>query len=700
MSNLSSTFRRLPILKYLIPVIAGIIYQLYFPVKQDFILIALSIALFFLLSFSIYYRLKILRLPLLWGIASTFVFFSIGLWTTCLKQEEVRIDDDYIRSSAFIATIDDTPVQKSSGLTLNVNVNSICVESAWKSCNVKCLLTIKNDSAKQFEVGDNLLVNSRMTEPSGISFPMQFDFRKYLKLKGIPLVAYARQGEVAMLPEKSKSIAYVLLHIRKLMLDKIATDGFEKREQAVLSSLLLGFMGDLDPDLKNAYSTAGVMHILSVSGLHVGIVYLFLMSILFFLKRNKKLDLLRYTLAIAGIWFYALISGFSTPVIRSATMFSFIAMGQFVNRQSNPLNNLAISALLILLVNPFQLYDVGFQLSYTAMAGIFLFYQPIYQSISIDNWWLDKIWELVAVSLAAQLATMPITLYYFHTFPVYFLLANLVIVPLSSIILYLGIFLMLFSFWNIVATWIAFILNYILFGLNWLVLTIEKLPYASISNIYMDGLNMFLLFIIILSLTYIMINKDLRMVNLVFASTLVLTCNLSFAHIEAIHNKNLIVGKIGQTPVISIVEGNKIIHITTSDKTDLLQKNLKNFNIVKLISKEEIIDIKAVKAKTEIVVNGIRIYRESENDYMIGFENRCIYVTNNKALSMPENDRLILVINSPDVLKKINPMKLINLQIIALNDRNPTNRIGSTGNDSIYKNAYFVNRQGAFLIEL
>jgi competence protein ComEC len=700
MEKLRWLFRSIPMLKYLFPLVGGIVFQLCFQVALDVIISSFLVFFLLLIIFSIYYKSHIKRQPIFLGVTIILIFFTIGQWTTFQEQGKVKVENNYINATAFIANVDDTPVQKTNGLSIYTKVNAICVDNCWKRCNTKCLLTIRNDSSGKIEPGDQLLIESRLIEPSVANFPMQFDFKKYLRLKGIPLVAYAEKDKISVLPDKEQSIVYRLLHIRKLLLNKLENNVFEKREKAVLSSLLLGFTGNLDPELKNAYATAGVMHILSVSGLHVGIVYLFLMAVLFFLKRNRKLDLLRYVLVIIGIWFYALISGFSTPVIRSATMFTFIAVGQFVNRQGNPLNNLCISAILILLVTPFQLCDVGFQLSYTAMAGIFLFYEPIRNSISINNWLLEKIWELIAVSFAAQLATLPITLYYFHTFPIYFLLANLIIVPLSTIILYMGIFLLLFSFWNLIATWIAFLLKYILLGLNWFVLSIDKWPYASLSDIYMDNVNLVFLYFIIFSIVYILVNKDLRLINILLFSILVFTCNLSNAEIQCKTNKQLIVSKVGQTPIISIINRGKIIHITSFDKTDFLLKNTKNFKTVNLISNEHVINMQSVKVESDTTIYGIKIYRGIDNNYFVEFENKYVYVANNIELSKPLDDRFILVVNSLNVLKKINPENLMSLRIVALDDRLHTDNGYNELYSSVLKNTYFVDNQGAFLIEL
>jgi competence protein ComEC len=218
--------------------------------------------------------------------------------------------------------------------------------------------------------------------------------------------------------------------------------------------LLIGYTNDLDKDLVQMYSNTGVVHIIAISGMHLGLIYLILGWILSKIPGVQKSAILQYILILSCLWIFSLLTGAGASVIRAAVMFSFILTGKTFSKASSIYNSLAAAAFVMLLYNPFYLWDVGFQLSYLAVIGILVFQKPIYHLIYIKHPWIDKIWELSAVSMAAQLLTFPICIYYFHQFPNLFLISNLVAVPLSSIILFAEIILLALA-------WMPWVANYI-----------------------------------------------------------------------------------------------------------------------------------------------------------------------------------------------------------------------------------------------
>lgn len=195
-----------------------------------------------------------------------------------------------------------------------------------------------------------------------------------------------------------------------------------------------------------AYSKTGTMHVLSVSGMHVGIVFLVLSFLFKPLDKFHALSYFRIFLIVPAIWFYAMISGFSSPVCRAALMISLVVIGKVLHRNLNSYHIIAISAFFLLLYNPFFLFDVGFQLSYLAVFGLVYFHPKLYQLFHFHNKIFDYLWSYCALSIAAQLATFPLGLYYFHQFPLYFLLSNLLILLPVTLIMYLGILLLFIPF--------------------------------------------------------------------------------------------------------------------------------------------------------------------------------------------------------------------------------------------------------------
>jgi competence protein ComEC len=206
----------------------------------------------------------------------------------------------------------------------------------------------------------------------------------------------------------------------------------------VAEALLLGIKDDLDDSVSDAYSTSGTLHVLAVSGLHVALIFAILGKILHGLYSVRFGSITALSIQIGATWFYAVLSGFSPSIIRAAVMLSLISIGKNMKRRPSSGNMLLASAFFILIADPDSLFDLGFQLSYLAVTGIIYLAEPIENLILVKYRLLSLLWESASVTIAAQLFTTPLILYHFGRFPIYFLLANLTIVPWSSLILYAG----------------------------------------------------------------------------------------------------------------------------------------------------------------------------------------------------------------------------------------------------------------------
>jgi competence protein ComEC len=565
MITLAREFRKTPFLKLVIPFIAGIICQLLFPFNWMTIFVLLILAMSALITLSLIHFPENYSYGFAWGIVLFVLLFIIGSYVTAIRIEKSKLPDNILAADASIIEITDLPVVNTKSFKAAAKIIAYRYQSQWYSSKAKCNIYIAIDSASNnIRTGDKLLVNVKFRQIDGPISPYQFDYKKYFYYKGIQLQLFTHKENIINLPGDNNSLQARILKIRHFLVNKFNSPIIDKREKAVISALVLGFTGDLDPELKNAYARAGVMHILSVSGMHVGIVYIFLLYLLFFLDKTRKLKIIKAAIIICGIWFYALITGFSPPVIRSAAMLSFFAAGQAINRNSNGFNTLAASAFIILLCNPFQITDIGFQLSYSAIAGILLFYEPIYHAWTPALHIADKIWALVAVSIAAQLGTLPLSLFYFHQFPTFFIPTNLVIVPLSGLIIYGGLTLLIFSFWSPAGFIISFLLKYMLISLNWLVVTVENIPGSSIQNIYLSIPDAIIVAIIII-IVAAWIKNHLKLYIVLF-----LVCVFTFATFRAgrlISNENqkiLIVHNTSNYNAITIINHHECLTISDS----------------------------------------------------------------------------------------------------------------------------------------
>jgi len=287
--------------------------------------------------------------------------------------------------------------------------------------------------------GDKIWINTRLQPISGPINPHEFDYRSFMTNRGISHQVYINDQKQYAFASASTDWTAVFTSSRDFLQAELNKLPLEKDRISVISALLLGQKQTLDPDLGKSFAAAGAMHVLAVSGLHVGLIFLILSKILFFFERVKNGPWVKAAILILLLWLYAGITGFSPSVLRATTMFTAIAIAQASTRRTNIYNTLAFSAIALVIVNPRIIYEVGFQLSYLAVVGI-VFLQPrIYGWINSKNWLIDKAWQISSVSIAAQIATFPLSLYYFHMFPSYFLISNLIVIPLTGVVLSLGL---------------------------------------------------------------------------------------------------------------------------------------------------------------------------------------------------------------------------------------------------------------------
>ncbi|MCI5058962.1 MAG: ComEC/Rec2 family competence protein, partial [Flavobacteriales bacterium] len=338
------------------------------------------------------------------------------------------------------------------------------------------------------------------------------------------------------------------LELRKGFISTLSKNGLKGDELAIASALVLGFKEYLTEPLKRSYASAGAMHVLAVSGLHVGIIYLLLRSLLFFLKRLRYGKYLQALISLLVLWAYALLTGLSPSVIRAATMFSFFALGDVLNRKSNIYNVLAASAFLILLINPYMIMEVGFQLSYMAVLGIVYVQPRLYSLIKLDHisftplqWLLDKIWALTSVSIGAQLGTFPLSLLYFHQFPSYFVFSNLIVIPAAVLILYLGVSALLTGFIPFLSKFLTMLLHHVISLLNWSVAFIDQLPNSIIYGISISILETWLIYgIIISSLFFFHFKRAKQLFAILVFSMCILFIDFHEDH-KILHSESVVV---------------------------------------------------------------------------------------------------------------------------------------------------------------
>lgn len=438
------------------------------------------------------------------GFILALIMFAFGLeWSYRHdhRNHPQHITHFYNGSEPVLVRIKSAVEARPNSYKALAEVVAVETDSIWLKSNGNVLLYFSRDSlAERLEYGDRLLIFSRLNRPSPPANPGEFDYRRFLANKNIFFQSFVRQDEWIVAGRGyGNALVKMALNLRDTFIRVFEKNGIDGRDFAVATALVLGMSDYLDNDTRSQFSTAGAMHVLCVSGLHVGIIFLVLNSMLFFLNRNKYTRLLRALLLLAGIWFYALLTGLAPSVLRASTMFSFVIVGMSMNRRADIYNSLTASAFVLLLFNPFLIREVGFQLSYTAVIAIVSIQPRLYQLWRPKGWLPDKIWAITTVSIAAQLGTAPLGLYYFHQFPNYFIITNLIVIPLATLILYTGFLTVIFSFIPWLSGWISWALVALLKVMNFSVSFIDSLPYSATTGLFISMVEMLILFAVILA---------------------------------------------------------------------------------------------------------------------------------------------------------------------------------------------------------
>lgn len=446
----------------------------------------------------------------------------------------------------------------------------------WYSIDGKVLVYLeKNSITGSLEPGDLLIFQSSLQVIEGPANPMEFDFRRYCQSFGISWKTYLRNDQWKKL---SKKASFFSLSGAEWIRMKLINHMEQKnlRYESLINSLLLGYREGLSAEQQQYFAASGAMHILAVSGLHVAIIYGTLVFIIsgFFRKKSGYVLLL----PLPVIWAYALITGMTPSVARAAIMISMYVISGFLNRQTESLNIILSSGFFMILAKPSVIPQVSFQLSYAAVIGISVVFQGLYRKTKTGNWLLNQIISISCLSIAAQLFTFPLSMFYFHQFPNYFLITNIIAVPLSGIILIAGFIFWAFSFSMSISSIIALIMDKLTGLLDNFTKIMGTLPFSSTVNISIDGYEVLIIYIIIFFLVGYFRTKQI--INLYFALICaVLICgDICRDKIRQSANKEIIVLSVQGTTAINLISGP--LNMVITDDTSLVSRSRIRFHSV------------------------------------------------------------------------------------------------------------------------
>ena len=567
------------------------------------------------------------------GIATFLVAFLIGVFTL-VSNNQTRNKLHYIhfistQKKNYTATI--TLKEKLKNTFVNNRYVAQMITLNGKESFGKVLLNIKKDqSIPNLEIGSTLKIEGYFYKNRSPNNPNQFDYGSYLENRQIYGQFYTSASDIKLSSVVKKSIAYYASLWRNRIIKNLEKNHFHKSELSVVIALLLGQQQDISPEVVKDYQYAGAVHVLSVSGLHVGFILLFITYLLKPFPNTRTGSILKLIIVITFLWAFGILAGLAPSVVRSVTMFSFVAIGMYLRRSINIYNTLAVSALLILLFQPSFLFDVGFQLSYVALYFI-VWLQPFLASAWNPKYIiLRQFWEIITVSFAAQIGTLPISIYYFHQFPGLFFVTNIVILPGMSLILGLGVIVMFLAALDWVWMPLLKSLECCIWALNKIIAWVASFENFVFKDIPLHYFSMWGLYLVIFS-SFIWMKKPSyrKFIVTLFALIIlqIIAIPIKYTNEKA---EEFIVFNKQRTSIFTERIGDKVTVFTSEN----LENNA-NSNLV---------------LKSYLVANYCSIQKKKNIPNLLYFKNKKILIIDSSGAYLEkERPDILLLINSPKI---------------------------------------------------
>ncbi len=579
-----SIWSKYPFVRMLLPLALGIWCFVFLPAfRMPLSALAVVALVLFALGVVTVFVLKSYRFK--WVVGTVLVSYLFMIGYVLASVQEAENQKDYYRNHQldaryYVARVFDYPTERTNAIRTVLELEyqfGDSLPSRYVEGKVMAYFP-KSESAFALRYGDLIAIPAPIREVSPPLNPGEFDYRVYLSRKGITGQTYLKDEDWIDLQVHNANPLYSFSYrFRDILLKSLQDNGLTNDELGVAAAVLLGYNEYLANEMRNKYVAAGSMHILCVSGMHVGIIYLFASFLLGFLNRKRWQKMLKNTLLLALVWFYAFIAGLSPSILRSSLMISFVIIGEMIQRKGFAINSIAVSAFILLCINPYNLLEMGFLLSYSAVIGIVVLQSPIYHLFFVKNRVLDKAWDITAVALAAQIATMPFTLFYFNQFTTYFWLSNLFMTPISFIVVVSGMVLLLVSWIPYVNALVGYLVWGAIYVMNWVVAWIESLPLSIVKGVHISEFEFSLLLLAFLLLLLMVTLRKRRMLIAMLSALLLLMVSVTVRVYQSDSQSGMTVFSLRSHTAIDFVKGGE--HLLLTDSTLMADESTVDYSL-------------------------------------------------------------------------------------------------------------------------
>lgn len=601
----------IPVLKVLLAFTVGVVAYDYFTISAFQLGIGTLVAI--ILSFSFHLiglGKRITALPFI--VSMLFLFTSLG-YLSRLRTDDLTDTNHYTQL--------DTPAIQTLLVSIKEQLKPTRYQDKFiaevhtigsRASAGDILLNISKDSLAQAPlIGDWFHIRTAILPVPQPKNPYQFDYGKYLERKQMYGQLSVRYSDIIRSSKNSSGPRVWSSRFRESVQDSLHAQSFSTKQLAIIEALVLGQKQGIDKEISSQYAAAGMMHILAVSGLHVGIILLIL-RFMFRPMTSRKLRWLKSLLIICLIWSFAFVTGLSPSVLRAATMFSFLEFGEAIGGKRKTQDAVLASALFLLLYDPLLIYQVGFQLSYLAVMAI-LWIQPWLASFwEPANYILRKVRDAASVTIAAQLGVMPLSLFYFHQFPGLFIISNVLIIPFLGIILGGGILVSLLAFVGMLPEWLIISYGSIINAMNGYIGWVAGQEAFIAKHISISPLLMMLFYVFLISLFAFLMKFSWRRFIIVSLSVLMVTGVLLFEKRSPPSSQLAILNKSRST-IVTQWNGNEL-KIFENDTTFNVERDTRitayrNALSINDIEVDSLSSYFRFKQKEILVVDSLGIYQ-------------------------------------------------------------------------------------------
>ena len=589
MNSLRSIWNQMPAIRLLIPFIAGIILCIENPeaalypvwIAVALLIVAVSIIIYVNVTDS---AVRVYKWRYTCGVAVSVVMLSLGYLVTFFNTDTndlhhiAHIDGRFVNEKAtYVGIVCDPPVIRDKTVSTLIQLQKAAKgDTSVTVCGKVLASVVKDSSSESLRYGDKVVFSGMVTPYEDPKNPNQFDYKNYQALHHIFHRVYLPRGDWRVVAtDQGNPILAKIYSVRTYFLSLIMQTVHGSTELAVATAIMLGYRDYISDEVMQVYSGSGVLHVLSVSGLHVAVLYYVLSILLGWMDRKRELEILKGVIVIVIMLFYAGLTGLSPPVLRSVWMFALITIARLLDRDVSMYNVLGVSCLVLLIWDPYYAADVGFQLSYIAVVGIVYLYPMLHKLLPelsfnfrkpfgfvgrVLKYLYDFVWGLICVSIAAQIATFPISLYYFHNFPNFFLLSNLLVIPLSNFVLISGMVLFAVGWCHWLLGIAGWIFDHLLIVLNRVVFWVDGLPFALSRGLVVSIFEMVLFYIVIMMVCWFIADRRAKVLLTTLVFVLILCTAFSIGSIKHDRTQKLMVYDIPGKKAIAFIMQRKVYY--------------------------------------------------------------------------------------------------------------------------------------------